>query len=126
MEKRKELKMNYAFAGSHILSDFYDMEGTVEAEGLLNAIREACMRNDLSVLDVGRHEFENGGFTLFLLLAESHISVHFYIETRTAFVDVFTCGQNDPLPVLNEIRQYCIPTKETTQRIERGVQDVPR
>ena len=115
-----KIEMSYDFMGSHILSDFYEIGREIKAEALISIIRESCVRNSITILNTGIHEFENGGFTLFFLLAESHISVHFYIETQTAFIDIFTCGQVDPMPVFNDLIQYCMPAREKTQCIERG------
>lgn len=112
--------MTHIFRGSHIVSDFYGIAQTIDAEELLCIICESCVRNKLTLLDSGVYKFENGGFTLYCVLAESHISVHYYIEENAAFIDIFTCGQNNPLLVLNDLKHYCMPIKENTHCIERG------
>ena len=116
--------MKHIFLGTHIISDLYGIAQTLNAKDLLNMISESCARNNLTLLDTGIYEFDNGGFTLYCLLAESHISVHYYIEEMAAFVDIFTCGQNNPALVLDDLRCYCMPTKENTRCIERGKRDV--
>lgn len=115
--------MTHRFLGTHIISDFYGIAQTINSKELLCIICESCTRNNLTLLDSGVYKFENGGFTLYCLLAESHISVHYYIEEQAAFVDIFTCGQNDPLSILDDFRCYCMPIKENTHCIERGKRD---
>ncbi len=46
---------------------------------------------NLKVLKKDHHIFENGGFTLFFLLAESHISWHYRIEENFLALDLYTC-----------------------------------
>ena len=96
------------------------MAQATNAKELLRIICESCTKNNLTLIDTGVYEFENGGFTLYCLLAESHISVHYYIEEQAAFVDVFTCGQNDPSFVLDDLQRYCMPERVNTHCIERG------
>lgn len=112
--------MAYLFSGTHIISDFYEIKQKICAEEFLNIIHESCVRNNLTMLDSGVHVFENGGFTLYCLLAESHISMHYYIEEKSAFIDIFTCGKKNPEFVLKDLKQYCRPIKVNTHRIERG------
>ena len=42
------------------------------------------------------HEFEPQGFTVLLLLAESHISCHTWPERRSMCIDMFTCCPREP------------------------------
>lgn len=115
--------MTHMFLGTHIISDFYGIAQTINPKEFLCIICESCTRNNLTLLDSGVYKFENGGFTLYCLLAESHISIHYYIEEQAAFVDIFTCGKNDPLLILDDLRRYCMPIKENTHCIERGKRD---
>jgi S-adenosylmethionine decarboxylase len=39
-------------------------------------------------------EFQNGGVSGFVLLAESHISIHTWPEHAYAAIDVYTCGSH--------------------------------
>jgi S-adenosylmethionine decarboxylase len=39
--------------------------------------------------------FDSGGISAFVLIAESHISVHTFVEQRYASVDIFSCKQFD-------------------------------
>jgi len=57
-------------------------------ESLVGAAHAA----NATLLDVSTHLFEPQGVTGFVLLAESHISIHTWPELGYAAVDVYTCG----------------------------------
>lgn len=46
------------------------------------------------VLKSAAHKFEPSGVTAFVLIAESHISVHTWPDSKKAFFDVFTCKED--------------------------------
>jgi len=46
---------------------------------------------NLTVLKKEKYIFENGGFTAFWLLAESHLSAHYRIEDNYLAVDIYSC-----------------------------------
>ncbi len=46
-----------------------------------------------TLLNMVTHSFEPQGVTGLALLAESHISIHTWPESKYAAIDVFTCGQ---------------------------------
>lgn len=49
------------------------------------------------------------GITGFLIIAESHISVHTYPAKELAFLDMFSCRPFDCDTVLSEIRRIIVP-----------------
>lgn len=62
-----------------------------------------CQAHGLIVLHVVSHEFEPQGVSVVVLLAESHASVHTWPELGEAYVDVFSCGDADPVAVVSAI-----------------------
>ena len=112
--------MKHSFVGIHSISDFYDIERKLFGQEFLRFVQDACDEHNFTVLDSSVYIFDNGGFTLFVLLAESHISFHYYIENDAAFVDIFTCGINTPVQLLNDLRKYCNPKRENLSTINRG------
>lgn len=83
---------------------------------LLSAARDA----GATILEVHFQQFTPTGITGFLLLAESHISVHTWPEEGLATIDIFTCGAMDTASIIDRIRQCLDPCKETLTTIERG------
>ena len=49
----------------------------------------------LTVLKKEKYVFDNGWFTLFWLLAESHISAHYRIENNYLALDIYSCRNLD-------------------------------
>lgn len=75
-----------------------DDAGRIEA-----ALRDAARALDAGVVGAAFHRFSPQGVTGFLLLEESHISVHTWPERRYAAADLYSCGAADPeraLPLL--------------------------
>ena len=68
---------------------------------------------------------EDKGITGFVVIAESHISIHTFQEKKYAFVDIFSCKPFN----YNLAQQYLIDTfesqKPTVNMLMRGV-DFPR
>ena len=83
---------------------------------LLSAARDA----GATVLKAHFHQFSPSGITGFLLLAESHISVHTWPEEGLATIDIFTCGTMDTACIIHRIRQRLAPCQETLTAIDRG------
>jgi len=62
---------------------------------------------------------EDWGVSGFVMIAESHISIHTFPERRLVWADVFSCKDFDAQPVLDEFkRRFSLQTLE--------VQSIPR
>src|SRR2546423_1436791 len=56
------------------------------------ALRDAAAICNLHVLKEDLHKFRPHGITGYVLLSESHISIHTWPEQRFALVDVLSCS----------------------------------
>ncbi len=54
------------------------------------------------------NSFDKGGISAFVLIAESHISIHTFVEQRFASIDVFSCKDFD----VNFVENYMIKSLE--------------
>ena len=88
-------------------------------EILLGAAREV----QATVIGQQFHQFEPRGATGFLLLAESHISVHTWPEEGLAAIDVFTCGEMDVNSIVDWLRDRLHPRQERVTVVTRGASD---
>jgi len=62
---------------------------------------------------------EDWGVSGYVMIAESHISMHTFPERRLIWADVFSCKDFDPEPVLEELkRRFSLRTMD--------VQSIPR
>ncbi len=65
-------------------------------------------------------QFEPVGVTGFILLEESHISIHTWPEHGYAAVDVFSCKPFDVVAVENKLKQLLGAENVVTRNLERG------
>lgn len=108
---------------THILYDMW-----LADTGLLEAIQPwqqtllaAAKASGATILKHHFHQFSPTGITGFLLLAESHISVHTWPEEGLATVDIFTCGPMDTTLILTQLRRRFQPVRESVKSLDRGL-----
>ena len=80
----------------HLLLELYKCDGEkLNDESFLRCIlNRAAKLANATVLNLISNKFEPQGVTAIALLAESHISIHTWPESKYSAVDIFTCGQN--------------------------------
>lgn len=108
----------------HIISDiasedpkFFDDEVLI-----LEALMLAAKAARATILHTASHKFEPQGVTAFLLLSESHISIHTWPELNKAAVDIYTCGSHtDPDAGLDALLSHLSARCLTRQAIQRNV-----
>src|SRR3989338_7421701 len=65
------------------------------------------------------------GISGFVMIAESHISIHTFPEKKYAFIDIFSCKQFDAEGAVQLLINAFMAKKHTTKTIIRG-EDFPR
>lgn len=84
-------------------------------------MREAASLAGATILGAFLHPFgQSFGVTGFLVLAESHISVHTWPEHDYAAFDVFMCGDTFPQAAVDHIAAYDPRSLLTQQTIQRS------
>lgn len=85
---------DYAFQGKHFIASYYGCsnEALLDKESVQKNLLEACKASGAGVLDYIDFHFDGEGYTMVVLLSESHASIHTYPEHNACFVDLFTCG----------------------------------
>lgn len=80
--------------GYHIIAEFRECNPKkLELVKTVKPILEASVKqSDLTKISSSYHQFKPFGVTGFILLAESHISIHTWPEKKYIAVDLFTCG----------------------------------
>lgn len=111
--------------GQHLIIDvwgevngmpFWDMDGAAVA------LKQAVLDCGATIMTERWHHFGTGfGYTGVIVLAESHASVHTYNEHGNAMIDVFTCGDCDPLLALPAIKSFYKTDTIITKLIPRGI-----
>ncbi len=100
------------------LEDPFPLERVDPWPALLHGAAE---RGHATILGEQFHQFEPWGASGFLLLAESHISVHTWPEEGLAVIDIFACGRLDIDIIVDYLRQALHPCRERLTSIERGI-----
>lgn len=109
--------------GQHVILDLYGVSkdnlinwGLIEG----NIIRAAKAAN-ATILHSYFHPFANGGVSGAVILQESHISIHTWPETGFAAVDVYMCGDCDPLVAIKYIIDSFQPITFDYVELKRGI-----
>jgi S-adenosylmethionine decarboxylase len=106
----------------HIIADITSEDPFLldDAELILEALTLAAKEAHATILKTAYHRFSPHGVTAFLLLSESHISIHTWPELNKAALDIYTCGDHtDPDAgldiILLKLRASCL-SRQTIQR----------
>ena len=94
--------------GEHFIFDLSDCnhEILMDGERSYSLFAQAVHESGLTVVDEGFYKFSPHGFTCFLLLAESHASLHAWPEYGYCAIDLFTCAIGmDMMPLLQRLKE---------------------
>lgn len=85
--------------GRHLIVDCSGIsyEKCVNDKLLLETLMEAAKAAGANIINTSRYRFGHdspAGCSVFVMLDESHISVHTYADEEKMALDVFTCGTN--------------------------------
>ena len=94
--------------GEHFIFDLSNCnhETLMDSELSYSLFAQAVRESGLTVVDEGFYKFSPHGFTCFLLLAESHASLHAWPEYGYCAIDLFTCAIGmDMMPLLQRLKE---------------------
>lgn len=106
----------------HLIAEYWGcpfelLNDRAHLERVIRAASEAAL---CRVLSVSGHDFEPHGVTVMALLSESHASIHTWPEQGYAAVDVYTCGEGDPMDAHPVLVDGLRSTIHETKVLERG------
>jgi S-adenosylmethionine decarboxylase proenzyme len=108
--------------GEHFIFDLSNCnhEILMDSERAYSLFAQAVRESGLTVVDEGFYTFSPHGFTCFLLLAESHASLHAWPEYDDCAIDLFTCaiGKN-MLPLIQRIKEAFGADNFALRKIDR-------
>jgi len=80
--------------GLHILSELYACERLYKYDKQILSAKVSQLIRDCHLTELGSlyHEFEGGGITAIIALAESHIAIHTWPERAYVTLEVFVCN----------------------------------
>jgi S-adenosylmethionine decarboxylase len=109
--------------GIHLLLDWFNCDPKEIGTDLdlVARLLEAANKAGCKVLNYMSHQFEPYGATAIVMLAESHMSAHYFPEYNYISLDIYTCQKSmRPHKALNYLRKALKPQIEKTREFERG------
>jgi S-adenosylmethionine decarboxylase len=95
----------------------------MDSERAYSLFAQAVRESGLTVVDEGFYKFSPHGFTCFLLLAESHASLHAWPEYDYCAIDLFTCAiGKDMMPLIQRIKDLLGADNFTLRKIDRDAE----
>jgi S-adenosylmethionine decarboxylase proenzyme len=111
--------------GEHFIFDLSNcnQEILMDSEQAYSLFAQAVRESGLTVVDEGFYKFSPHGFTCFLLLAESHASLHAWPEYDYCAIDLFTCAiDKDMMPLIQRIKELLGADNFTLRKIDRDAE----
>jgi S-adenosylmethionine decarboxylase len=108
--------------GEHVIYELShcDRELLFDSERARDLFFRDVRASGLTVISQGFHQFSPHGFTCYLLLAESHASLHAWPEYGYCAIDVFTCNLGfDLAPLLENLRRDFGAQSAVINRVDR-------
>jgi S-adenosylmethionine/arginine decarboxylase-like enzyme len=110
--------------GFHLLVDCSHMNEKIDSadavEEFFDALIKKLKMKKLTDFFYKKVDDETGrGLSAFQMITTSHISMHFDDAKRSGYLDIFSCKNFDPKPVVEMIKEYFKPTNIATQFIYR-------
>ena len=112
----------YRYAGTHLLLEFWDAKNLDDLELVEQALRDATLAADATLLEIRLHRFSpHGGISGVAIIGESHLSIHTWPEVGYAALDIFTCGKADPHKAVPVLRDAFQPERVQLSEHRRGM-----
>jgi len=111
--------------GEHYIFDLSSCNHEILMDGELaySLFARAVRESGLTVVDEGFYKFSPHGFTCFLLLSESHASLHAWPEYNYCAIDLFTCAiGKDLLPLVQHIKDLLGADNFTPRKLDRDAE----
>lgn len=116
--------------GPHLTLDMYSCSkeklNDVEfIRQILNELPELINMTKISEPEITYYSgdettFDNGGISAFVIIAESHISVHTFVKQQFVFFDIFSCKEFDVEQAERYLLEKFQPKKVEKHLITRG------
>jgi len=111
--------------GFHLLVDCSNCNDKIDSpddiEEFFDQVIKKLKMKKLTEFFYEKVEGEEGrGVSAFQMITTSHISMHFDDEKRSGYLDIFSCKEFDPAPVVKMIKEYFEPKGIASQFIYRS------
>ncbi len=117
--------LNHSTLGVHYVVEASgcDPEIIGSVERVQDILIEAAEKTRSQIWNVSFHRFPPNGVSGVVVISESHLSVHTWPEVGYAAVDIYTCGETEPLNAVMYILEKFKAKSSHITEIERGLDD---
>ena len=112
--------------GKHVFVDYVDFQpqhdwhdGQQILKVLQNALKRCGIREVHAHVEVFDGHLSPPGFAAVVLIDESHVSAHCYLDRGWLAVDAFTCGDHDPVKITDIIHESLISISPNIRQMRR-------
>lgn len=116
---------SYSVAGVHVLLELYGVEPALltDEDFIRTTLLDGIAESQATVLMHHFHHFgEDCGVTGVILLSESHCTIHTWPEREYAAIDIFMCGNCDPMRAVPVVIDRFRPSRlPEVKREVRGI-----
>tara|TARA_B100000925_G_scaffold203242_1_gene154253 strand:- start:714 stop:1163 length:450 start_codon:yes stop_codon:yes gene_type:complete len=112
--------------GKHVFVDYVNFQpqhdwhdGQWILKILQNALNRCGIREVHAHVEIFDGEVSPPGFAAVVLIDESHVSAHCYLDRGWLAIDAFTCGDNDPDKIVDIIHDSLISTSPNVKQMRR-------
>jgi len=109
--------------GIHIIADLYgcNIEKLMRINDIKRIMEDAVKEAGLTKIKSHFHQFKPWGITGFILLSESHLSIHTWPEYGYVSLDIYGCGpEKSSFYAYNKILHFFKPRKVFKNVFVRG------
>jgi len=110
--------------GTHLLVELNECDSEVlrDLKRIEEILLTAAKKANATVVESRFHQFSPFGISGFVVIAESHLSIHTWPEHRYAAVDVFTCGESlKPHLAITHLVEKLKSLKSSIVELKRGL-----
>ena len=114
--------------GEHFICDLSDCDRAMllDSERSRDLFTQAVRDSGLTIVSEGFYKFSPHGFTCFLLLAESHASLHAWPEYGYCAIDLFTCSLGmDIYPLVEKLKNLFGSERCSVRIVDREAEITP-
>ena len=114
--------------GEHFICDLSDCnrELLLDSDRSRELFTEAVRDSGLTIVSEGYYRFSPHGFTCFLLLAESHASLHAWPEHGYCAIDLFTCSlEMNIQPLVDKLQKLFGSERCAVRLVNRYAEQTP-
>lgn len=110
--------------GMHVILDCYGVSSKtcLDDKRLLEMVVRAIESHGGTIINTSRYHFGHNsppGCTVFVMMDESHVSVHTYADEGKMAIDVFTCGDTNAQGIAEQLKADLKPEKLEEQSLDR-------